>query len=70
MDQRLMVTLETEKSGFKCVFSVGQNCPFKLALEALHEFQGQILEWQRISEERQAAAAADTTPQSTEQTSA
>ena len=65
-----MVTLETEKSGFKFVFSVGQNCPFKLALESLHEFQGQILEWQRLAEERQAAADAGSAQQPTEQTSA
>lgn len=55
MDQRLMVLLEVEKSGHKFMFSVQQHSPFKLALEALHEIQGQILEWQRIAEERQAA---------------
>jgi hypothetical protein len=59
MDQRLMVTLETEKSGYRLAFHIGQNCPFKLALESLHEFQGQILEWQRVAEERQAALDAE-----------
>jgi hypothetical protein len=58
MDQRLMVLLELQKGDQKVSFSVQQHCPFKVALEALHEFQGQILEWQRLSEEKQAADAA------------
>lgn len=52
MDQRLMVTLDIDKDGHKFIFSVPQHAPFKLALESLHEFQGQILAWQKIAEEK------------------
>jgi len=65
-----MVTLELEKSGQRFVFAVPQHCPFKMALEAIHEFQGQILEWQRLAEERQASVDAENAKKSTEQTSA
>lgn len=48
-----MVMLDIDKDGHKFIFSVPQHAPFKLALEALHEFQGQILAWQKIAEEKQ-----------------
>lgn len=70
MDQRLMVMLEVEKEGHKFMFHVQQHTPFKLALEAIHEMQGQILEWQKIAEDRQAATeSAKPDQQVTEQVS-
>lgn len=57
MNQKLMVLLETEKDGQRFSFSVQQHSSFKSSLESLHEFQGMILEWQRIAEERAADAA-------------
>jgi hypothetical protein len=63
MDQRLMVTLDIDKEGQKFIFSVPQHAPFKLALESLHEFQGQILAWQKIAEDRQNATEAATPDQ-------
>jgi len=55
MDSRLMVFLELIKENQKFTFSVQQHAPFKLTLEALEEFKAQILEWQNIMEQRQAA---------------
>ena len=61
-----MVMMEVEKAGHKYVFHIPQGAPYRDAFEAVHEIQSQLLEWQKIQEQRSA------TPPSieTEQTSA
>ena len=63
-----MVMMEVDNAGHKFVFSLPQGAPYQGAFDALSEIQAQLLEWQKMQEQR----AAETKPAAvtTEQTSA